>query len=227
MLCRMILCIGGSIQELHDMYNSTKWFKTLHKVVNGEHLFMGKNTPIMVQGKGQIELLFTSGNLLVIRDVYYAPEFGRHLVSGLVLNRLGYKLVFQADRCIIFKNNLFIGRSYLCNNLFKFSVDLNKDVICNILRDLSNEKVDLHYLWHVRLEHVNFYKIAFTSGHDLIPMCTKMSKNYKTCMLNKITRIPFKSVEQKSEILELIRIDFCDFHSTPLLESKKYVITFI
>ena len=90
-----------------------------------------------------------------------------------------------------------------------------------------NEKVDLHYLWHVRLGHVNFDKIAFMSKHDLIPMCTKMSKNCKTCMLNKITRTPFKSVERKSKILELIPNDLCDFHSTPSLGNKKYVITFI
>ena len=73
---------------------------------------MGNNAPIKVQGKGQVELLFTSGNLLVLRDVYFTPEIGRNLVSGPILNRLGYKLVFEADRCIISKNNLFIGRAY-------------------------------------------------------------------------------------------------------------------
>jgi len=74
---------------------------------------------------------------------------------------------------------------------------------------------------------VNFDKVSFMSKHDLIPMCVKMSKNCKTCMLNKITRTPFKSVEWKSEILELIHSDLCDFHSTPSLGNKKYVITFI
>src|SRR5688572_17511176 len=100
----------------------------------------------MVQGKGQIELLFTSGNLLVLRDVYYEPEISRNLVSGPVLNRLGYKLVFEANRCIVSKSNLFVGHAYLCNSVFKLSLDLYKDVICNVSLYLSNEKVDLHYL---------------------------------------------------------------------------------
>ena len=39
--------------------------------------------------------------------------------------------------------------------------------------------------------------------------------------------MPFKSVERKSEILELIHSDLCDFHSTPSLGNKRYVITFI
>ena len=54
-----------------------------------------------------------------------------------------------------------------------------------------------------------------------------MSKKCKTCMLNKITRTPFKSVECKSEILDLIHSDLSDFHSTPSLGNKKYIITFI
>ena len=97
-------------------------FKTLHKVVDGESLYMGNNSSIKVHGKGQVELMFTSGNLLVLRDVYYAPEISRNLVSGSVLNRMGYKLVFEADRCIISKGNLFIGRAYLQCNLFKLSL---------------------------------------------------------------------------------------------------------
>ena len=71
----MILYLGGSIWGLQNMY------VTLY----GEHLSMGNNA-IMVQGKGQIELLFTLENLLVLRDVYYAPEISRNLVSGPVLN---------------------------------------------------------------------------------------------------------------------------------------------
>ena len=78
---------------------------------------------------------------------------------------------------------MFVGCAYLCNSLFKLSLDLSKDVICNVSLDLSKEKVDLHYLWHVRLGHVNFDKIAFMSKHDFISVCSKLSKNCITCML--------------------------------------------
>ena len=30
---------------LRHVYNSTKWFKTLHKVVDGEHCLYGKKCP--------------------------------------------------------------------------------------------------------------------------------------------------------------------------------------
>ena len=81
--------------------------------VHGENLYMGDNSSIDVHGKGQVELLFTSGNTLVLKDVYFAPDISRNLVSGPILNRLGYKLVFDADRCIISKCNFFIGHAYL------------------------------------------------------------------------------------------------------------------
>nr|KAJ0217050.1 hypothetical protein LSAT_V11C300105370 [Lactuca sativa] len=49
----------------------------------------------------------------------------------------------------------------------------------------------------------------------------------KTCMLTKITRQPFKYVVRECKVLDLIHSDICDFHATPSLGNKKYVVTFI
>ena len=65
-------------------------------MVDGEFVYMGNNVSIMVHAKGQAELMFTLGNLLVLREVYYAPDISRNLVSGFVLNRLGY--MFETDK---------------------------------------------------------------------------------------------------------------------------------
>ena len=46
-------------------------------------------------------------------------------------------------------------------------------------------------------------------------------------MLTKITKQHFPNVKRNSVILDLIHSDICDFHSTPLIGNKKYVITFI
>ena len=34
---------------------------------------------------------------------------------------------------------------------------------------------DLHYLWHLRLTHVNFGKVSFMSKHELITLCEQKS----------------------------------------------------
>ncbi|GKB03176.1 zinc finger, CCHC-type containing protein [Tanacetum coccineum] len=62
---------------------------------------------------------------------------------------------------------------------------------------------------------------------NLIPAIDENLEKCTTCMLTKITRQPFKSITRKSVILELIHSDLCDFHATPSLGNKKYVITFI
>ena len=46
-------------------------------------------------------------------------------------------------------------------------------------------------------------------------------------MLTKITKQVFPNVVRKSKVLELIHSDLCDFHATPSLGNKKYVVTFI
>ena len=60
---------------------SKQLFKTLHKVVDGEYLYMGNNASTKATTNRQVELLFTLGNLLVLTDVSYAPDISRNLVA--------------------------------------------------------------------------------------------------------------------------------------------------
>ena len=154
---------------------------------------MVNNSSINVQGKGQIELVFTSGNILILRDVYHAPEISRNLVSGQTLNRLGYKLVFESDRCIISKNSIYVSRCYLINNLFKLCLRQTcNGLILNVLNDSNS------CLWHNRLCHVNYNKMLNISKHEIIPMFEMLKVKCHTCTLNKITRKPVKSVERNT-----------------------------
>ena len=74
---------------------------------------------------------------------------------------------------------------------------------------------------------VNYESIKYMGKLDIIPMCGFDNKKCSTCMLNKITRNPFRKVERTSNILDLIHSDLCDFYSTPSLGNKRYMITFI
>ena len=65
------------------------------------------------------------------------------------------------------------------------------------------------------------------SKNNLIPAINVNTEKCKTCMLTKITKQPFPNVVRKSNVLDLIHSDICDFHSTPSIGNKKYVITFI
>ncbi|GKB14277.1 zinc finger, CCHC-type containing protein, partial [Tanacetum coccineum] len=92
---------------------------------------------------------------------------------------------------------------------------------------MSSSTVVNSSLWHARLGHVHYKRMLEMSKDELIPAIDENPDKCTTCMLTKITRQPFKSITRKSVILELIHSDLCDFHATPSLGNKKYVITFI
>lgn len=169
-------------------------FKTFKEVDNGEVLYMGNDSMAKVLGVGQVKLLFSSGKPLILRDVLYAPELRRNLVSGAILNRLGFKMVFEAAKFILSKGGVFVGLSYLCNNMFKLSI-INgvKDSVYVVNHDSS--------LWHFRLGHVNYRKLYSMSKFDLIPPFDLNIEKCRTCMLTKITRNPFPHVERTTSLL--------------------------
>nr|KAJ0195993.1 hypothetical protein LSAT_V11C700359310 [Lactuca sativa] len=83
-------------------------------------------------------------------------------------------------------------------------------------------------LWHARPEHIHCKRLKDMSKISFIPAFDMQNnEKCKTCMLTKITRQPFKDVVRESKVLDLIHSELCDFHATPSLGNKKYVITFI
>ncbi|GJW59942.1 zinc finger, CCHC-type containing protein [Tanacetum coccineum] len=90
----------------------------------------------------------------------------------------------------------------------------------------TSELKDL-ILWHARLGHVHFKRMQDMSKGGLIPAFDIDTEKYKTCMLTKISKKPFKNVKRKTEVLELIHSDLCDLHDTPSLGNKNYFLTFI
>ena len=77
----------------------------------------------------------------------------KNLVSGSLLCRDWFKVVFESNKVIVSKFGQFIGKGYECGGLFRLSLSefCNKSVnhICgNVDSDAS--------VWHSRLCHVNF-----------------------------------------------------------------------
>lgn len=97
------------------------------------------------------------------------------------------------------KRGFFICRCYLEYNLFKLSLDLN--YVNTHLDFASNMNDDVSISWHNCLCHVNYSKLQSVSKCDLIPHVNH--DKCRTCMLTKVIRAPFHSVERSSTLLEL------------------------
>ncbi|KAI3773048.1 hypothetical protein L6452_04246 [Arctium lappa] len=213
---------GATRHVCHDKSN----FISFKDVDDGQKLYMGNAATTDVKGIGDVLLKMTSGKELKIRDVLYAPELRKNLVSGWLLNKFGFKLVFESDKFVLSKNGMYVGMGYALDGMFKLNVTvingMNKTGATSVyLLEFSN-------IWHGRLGHVNFNSIQRLIKLNHIPKFD-IDSNHKcpTCVESKLTRTSFKSIERKTEPLDLIHTDVCDLKSIPTRGGNKYFITFI
>ena len=214
---------GATIHVCKNKY----WFKTYELVTDGSVLHMGNESTVPVLGRGSVDLKFSSGKVICLNDVLHVPEIRKNLVSSSMLNSCGFKQVFECDKFVLKKNGMFIGFGYLCNRMFRLNIDQNIDHLKDNSAFMSTNKINDSDLWHARLGHVHFKRMQDMSKDGLIPAFDMNTEKCKTCMLTKITKKPFKSVNRDSKILDLIHSDLCDLHANPTLGNKKYFVTFI
>ena len=140
----------------HHVCSDKKMFSSYHNIDNGEQLFMGNSSSSKVEGQGKVVLKMTSGKELTLNDVLHVPEIQKNLVSGSLLSKKGFKLVFVLDNFIFTKNGMYVGKGYMSNGLFKMNVmtivpsikNINKNTFSAYMLESSN-------VWHGRLGHVN------------------------------------------------------------------------
>lgn len=126
---------------------------------------MGNGSHATVRGVGTIDLKFTSGKIVQLRNVQHVPTMNKNLVSGSLLWRDGFKLVLESNKVVVSKFGQFIGKGYECGGLFRFSLSdfCNKSVnhICGGVSDDTS-------VWHSRLCHINFDLMSQLSSMSLI-----------------------------------------------------------
>ncbi|GJX78285.1 zinc finger, CCHC-type containing protein [Tanacetum coccineum] len=84
--------------------------------------------------------VFTSGNTLTLNNVFHVSDVRKNLMSGSILNKFGFKLVFESDKFILSKGGKFVGKGYLSGGMFKLNIDnvVNSSVNDVCMTDISN-----------------------------------------------------------------------------------------
>ena len=124
-------------------------FSEYKQIDDGEKLYMGNSSASNVEGKGNVMLKFTSGKVVTLTDVLHVLEIRKNLVSGPILSKKGFKLVFESDRFILTKAGMYVGKGYLAEGLFKLNVLVTNTINNN--KNTSAYIVDSFVLWHARL----------------------------------------------------------------------------
>jgi len=131
------------------------FFKTLVLVKDGKVLYMGNTSTVDVKGIDQVELVFTFIKTLTLNDVYYVPEIRKNLISGFLLNKFNFKQVYEADKYILSKGSVFVGKGYAGSDMFKLNV-----ITISSENKINDSTYMLVYfvssLWHNHLGHINY-----------------------------------------------------------------------
>ena len=207
-----------------------KMFSSYQSIDNGEQLFMGNSSSSKVEGQGKVVLKMTSGKELTLNDVLHVPEIRKNLVSGSLLSKKGFKLVFVSNNFILTKNGIYVGKGYMSNGLFK----MNVMTVVPHTKNINNKNMSYVYMlessnvWHGRLGHVNYDTLRRLINMECLPKF-KLDPDHKCeiCVESKLTRTSFQSIERSSEHLELIHSNICDLKFIQTRGGKKYFLTLI
>jgi hypothetical protein len=96
---------GANIHVCADIYLFSSY-----QCKGARALLMGNETHAHVLGVGTVILKFTSGKTVLLKNVHHVPSIKKNLVSGSLLCRDGYKLVFESNKCILSKYGTFVGK---------------------------------------------------------------------------------------------------------------------
>src|SRR3954471_21494534 len=163
------------------------------KIVNGQQVSMGNGSLTDVRGKGTVEIDFSSGKKLTLKNTLFVPDIKKNLISVELLDKAGFQITVASGKAILTKNGVFVGKGYACNGMYKMSVNeitSSAYLCCSI------------FLWHSRLGHISKKNLKRMTVMGMIKTQNKDFEKCEICAKSKITRKPFPSVSRKTELLE-------------------------
>ena len=74
----------------------------------------------------------------------YVPEIRKNLVSSSLLNKQGFRLVFESNKFVLSKSGMYVGKGYMSDDMWKLNVmtivksNMNKASTFTYVIELSN-----------------------------------------------------------------------------------------
>ena len=75
-----------------------------------------------IRGTGRIDLKMTFRKILTLQGILHISTLQKNLISESSLLRAGYRIVKESNKFIISKSNIFIGKGFVYDGLFRLNV---------------------------------------------------------------------------------------------------------
>jgi hypothetical protein len=134
-----------------------------YQVGGAGSLLMENGSHARVLGIGTINLKLTSKKTTRLKNVQHVSIIKKNLVSGSLLCRDDFKLVFESNKYVLSKYGNFVDKGYKNGGLFHLSLSENCNNIGNNITNIDESNV-----WHSRLCHINFGCMARIANLSLI-----------------------------------------------------------
>jgi hypothetical protein len=109
-----------------------------HQVTRDSFVMMRNGSYASIHGVDTVDLKLTSEKIVQLKNVQHAPCINKNLVSGSLLCSDGFKVVLELNKFVVSKCKKFIGKGYVCECLFHFSVsDFCNKIVNNICDDIN------------------------------------------------------------------------------------------
>lgn len=89
---------------------------------NEEQFFMGYSSTSKIEGRWKIVLCMISGKEIIFNNVRHTLEIYKNMVSRSMLSNNGFKVLFESNKFLYFKNGVYARKGVHCDVLFKFNV---------------------------------------------------------------------------------------------------------
>ena len=83
---------------------------------------MGDSKSSPTIGKGKVLLKLTSRKVLALSNVLHMPDIHWNLVLVSLLGKIGVRILFDSNKIVLTKKDVFVGKGYCNQGLFMLNV---------------------------------------------------------------------------------------------------------
>ncbi|GKA34539.1 retrovirus-related pol polyprotein from transposon TNT 1-94 [Tanacetum coccineum] len=187
----------------------------------------GNDQFVAIIGYGDYKL----GDTIILR-VYYVEGLSHNLFSVGQFCDGGLEVAFRQHTCHIRNKDMGeLLQGSRSTNLYSISLNdmLSASPVCLLSKASSTKS----WLWHRRLNHLNFGTLNELARKDLVRGLPKLKYDKDhlcpSCQLGKSKKSshPLKTVNTNTEILNTLHMDLCGPMRTKSINKKKYILVIV